>query len=277
MRNWIVLAALTLALMPAACGRRAAQPDPSAVAEPQIDLRAAPQRTYPRFGDADPHEWKQRRPTSYAVHGIDISRWQGEIDWNKARSSGVTFAFIKATEGGDVADPKFRAYWDGAKRAGVARGAYHFYYFCRPAEEQARWFIQHVPRDADALPHVLDMEWNHHSRTCTLRPSPQKVRSEARKFLNLLEAHYGQRPIVYTTPDFYKETGIWRMGSQTEFWLRSVAGHPAQVYPGGHWRFWQYTGTGLVPGIEGKVDINVFGGTPQEWREWRRPLLAPEG
>ncbi len=120
------------------------------------------------------------------------------------------------------------------------------------------------------------MEWNPASKTCTLRPTPEKVRSEARKFLNMLEAHYGQRPIVYTTPDFYKETGIWRLGN-TEFWLRSVAGHPSEVYPGGHWKIWQYTGTGLVLGIEGKVDINAFGGSVQDWQEWRRPVVTPEG
>lgn len=273
MRKLVFLAALACFLT--ACGSRRAPVDAVPEAAPQISLRAAPTKIYPSFGDADPHDWKRRRPTSYAVHGIDISRWQGAIDWGKARRAGVSFAFIKATEGGDVFDPKFEQHWAGAGATGVARGAYHFYYFCRPAEQQAAWFIKNVPKDSNALPHVLDMEWNHQSRTCKLRPKPEKVRSEARKFLNKLEAHYGQRPIVYTTPDFYKETGIWRLG-QTEFWLRSVAGHPSEVYPGGQWRFWQYTGTGLVPGIEGKVDINVFGGTVQEWREWRRPSVAVE-
>lgn len=272
MRTWLFL--LVLAIGVTACGRRASQTVPEPAAAPQVSLRDGPARTYPRFDDADPHDWKRRRPSSYAVHGIDVSRWQGDIDWNKARRAGVTFAFMKATEGGDVADPKFIEHRNAAQRAGVATGAYHFYYFCRPADEQARWFIKHVPRDADALPHVLDMEWNHHSRTCTLRPSPEKVRREAHRFLDMLEAHCGQRPIVYTTPDFYKDTGIWRLG-RTDFWLRSVAGHPDEVYPGSDWTFWQYSGTGLVPGIEGKVDLNLFKGTPEEWRAWRRPVITP--
>ena len=58
----------------------------------------------------------------------------------------------------------------------------------------------------------------------------------------------------------------------TEF---SGGKYPSEVYPGGHWRFWQYTGTGLVPGIEGEVDINVFGGSVQDWQEWRRPVITP--
>ncbi len=223
-------------------------------------------KAYPKFGDADPHEWERRKPTSYPVHGIDVSRWQGDIDWRVARRAGVSFAFIKATEGGDVFDPKFDLHRRGAQAAGVPWGAYHYYYFCRTAAEQARWFIKNVPQGAD-LPHVLDMEWTPKSRTCRLRPSGHDVRSEARKFLNILEAHYGRRPIIYTTVDFYRDTGIGNLGG-TEFWLRSVAGHPQQVYPGAYWTFWQYTGTGLVPGIEGEVDINVFRGTPQAYGMW---------
>ena len=95
-----------------------------------------------------------------------------------AKASGVSFAFIKATEGGDVADPMFDDHRRGAQSAGVPWGAYHYYYFCRPAHEQARWFIRNVPRGAD-LPHVLDMEWTPHSRTCRLRPDGAKVRAEA--------------------------------------------------------------------------------------------------
>ncbi|MCF6231521.1 MAG: glycoside hydrolase family 25 protein [Rhodobacteraceae bacterium] len=226
---------------------------------------------YPRFGDDDPHEWTAQRPWSYPIHGIDVSRWQGDINWATAKAAGVSFAFMKATEGGDLADPKFAIHWQEAKAAGVKRSAYHYFFFCRPAAEQARWFIKHVPRDASALPHVLDMEWTPKSKTCRLRPEGAKIRAEARRFLDILEAHYGRRPVVYTTVDFFRETGIGRLGG-TEFWLRSVAGHPSKVYPGAGWTFWQYSGTGLVPGIDGKVDLNVFRGTPEAWLLWADPI-----
>ena len=98
----------------------------------------------------------------------------------------------------DQADPLFDEHWRGAKRAGVAVGAYHFYYHCRPAIEQARWFIEHVPRTPGALPPVLDMEWTPTSPTCRIRRDPETIKSEARIFLNAVEAHYGQRPIIYT-------------------------------------------------------------------------------
>ena len=263
-------------LLVMACAPRVSAPPPT----PPIDvpvqpgateaaLEAAKARliTNPKFADSDPHSWEGRTPWSYPIHGIDVSRWQGDIDWQRARRSGVSFAYIKATEGGDLLDPKFRDHWQAARRAGVKRGAYHYFYFCRPAAEQARWFIRHVPRDRAALPHVLDMEWTPHSRTCTKRPSGAKVRAEAKRFLDLLEAHYGRRPVLYTTVDFYRDTGIGRLPG-TEFWLRSVADHPHITYPGALWRFWQYTGTGRVPGIEGNVDLNVFGGGPERWLRW---------
>jgi lysozyme len=221
----------------------------------------------PRFGDSKPHEWQDRAPWRYPVHGIDVSKWQGTIDWHEVRRSGVDFAFIKATEGGDHLDERFAENWIGAGRAGVRRGAYHFYYFCRPASEQARWFIAHVPREAGAMPPVLDMEWNHLSRTCRTRPGAEAIRAEMRVWKETVGAHYRRRPIIYTTVDFYRDNELWRVEGY-EFWLRSVAGHPQTVYPGQNWTFWQYTGTGHVPGVTGNTDINVFAGSETSWASW---------
>lgn len=218
----------------------------------------------PRFADASPTNWSYRPPWTYPVHGIDISRWQGNINWITARNAGVSFAFMKATEGGDVADPMFRTHWAAAQRAGVMRGAYHFYYFCRSPEEQADWFIRHVPRSRGALPPVLDIEWTN-SRTCPGRPSPTVVRGYMIRFMGRLQDHYGQAPIVYTTPDFYQDNQLGRLNA--EFWLRSVADHPHVRYPRERWTFWQYTGTGIVPGV-GKTDINVFAGSRASYQKW---------
>lgn len=220
-----------------------------------------------RFDDSDRFDWEGTLPWQYPVHGIDVAKYQGDINWQAAWRGGVNFAFIKATEGGDHLDEKFHENWEGAKRAGVQRGAYHFYYFCRPAIEQANWFIRNVPKDEKALPPVLDMEWNSFSRTCRLRPPPTKVRSEMRIFINRVTRHYGKSPIVYATPKFYQENQLWRI-SGVDFWLRTVAAHPAETYPGRPWHFWQYTGTGVVPGIDGDVDINAFAGSVDDWQNW---------
>lgn len=253
MRLPLIFAACALALL-AACGGPAPDASPGGVRPP-------------RFGDADPHPWTGGSPHDHAVHGIDTSRFQGLVDWPTARAAGVSFAFLKATEGGDRVDPMFLANWRAAGRAGVPRGAYHFHYHCRPAAEQARWFIANVPRTPGALPPVLDMEWTPFSPTCTLRPAASHVRAEAEIFLDALERHYGQRPLLYTSIDFYRDNQMWRV-PRTEYWLRSVAAHPAELYGGRPWTFWQYTSTGLVPGSPGKTDINVFHGSAAAWADW---------
>jgi lysozyme len=223
--------------------------------------------TSSNFTDADPTNWTGRAPDRYPVHGIDLSRFQTAVDWPTARANGVNFAFIKATEGGDLVDPMFDAHWRGAAATGVRRGAYHFFYHCRPAAEQARWFIKHVPRTPGALPPVLDMEWTPTSPTCTIRRDGETIRSEARIFIDLIARHYGQRPMIYTTVDFYEDTELWRL-SGVEFWLRSVASHPNDRYDDQAWSFWQYTSTGIVPGIAGRVDVNVFAGSKAAWGDW---------
>ena len=88
-----------------------------------------------------------------------------------------------------------------------------------------------------------------------------------RTFLRMVKQYYGKTPLIYTTVDFYKDNHLGLIRDH-EFWLRSVADHPASVYPGQRWSFWQYTGTGQIPGIEGHTDINVFAGSPSTWRQW---------
>lgn len=240
-------------------------PEETVISPAEPTAYAAPPK--PRFGDRDPHDWKGRSPHAYAVHGTDVSKYQGLIDWKEKRKNGIAFSFIKATEGGDIFDDHFTRHWNGAKRAGIKRGAYHFFYFCRPAFEQARWFIRNVPRDPSALPPVLDMEWNPSSPTCKFRPEPAAVRKEMSVFLKQVERHYRKKPIIYTTIDFYRDNELHKLKGYP-YWLRSVAGDPYRKYDNQSWLFWQYTGTGKVPGVNGDTDINVFNGNRKAWREW---------
>ena len=222
----------------------------------------------PNFRDADPVDFANLKPSRYAVHGIDAARFQNSINWNVARANGVNFAFLKATEGGDLLDPKFKDHWRGAGRAGVWRGAYHFYYFCTAPEVQAQWFIRNVPRVSRSLPPVLDMEWNPFSPTCaTVRPPAREVQRQMRVWLRMVEAHYGQRPIIYTTPRFYEENNL-RGFRGYEFWLRTTAKTPREAYPGQPWRFWQYSAIGIIDGISGEVDLNAFNGSRTDWNAW---------
>jgi lysozyme len=220
------------------------------------------------LGDRSPVAFSGMSPDKAPVQGMDAARFQNEIDWRRVARSGIKFAFLKATEGGDLLDPSFRTNWRKSKRAGVARGAYHFYYFCTSPQVQARWFIRNVPKSRGALPPVLDMEWNPLSPTCQRRPNGATVRKEMKVWLDLVERHYGQRPLIYTTPGFYKDTGLSRLKGY-EFWLRSTAKTPREAFPGQSWRFWQFTATGTIPGIDGDVDRNIFNGSQAQWDAWK--------
>ncbi|MGL4240302.1 MAG: GH25 family lysozyme [Beijerinckiaceae bacterium] len=255
----------------AACGLLAAHAAPSLAANP-----------YPRKGDSDPHDGviaAKRMP----VQGIDVARYQLDIDWREVKRAGTRFAFIKATEGGDMLDPKFRENWTESKEAGVPRGAYHFVFWCRPAKDQIRWFIRNVPKEPDALPPVLDVEWNHKS-SCR-KPSPEKARAKMREMLRAFEAHYGKKPIIYTDITFHEDVlDGTREFDDYPFWVRSVADRPKERYGDRPWEFWQFTATGRVPGIKGDVDRNAFFGTEKQFRDWvegrfdigtRQPIAAP--
>nr|WP_246102736.1 glycoside hydrolase family 25 protein [Rhizobium straminoryzae] len=247
------------------------QERPAAFAAPMAMPPAEPailrERIYRhRFKDAKPINFGRASPRNHAVHGVDVSRWQGDIDWPTLRTQGANFAYIKATDGGDHLDPMFRENWRGAHAAGIRRGAYHFFYWCRVASEQAEWFIRNVPRDPSALPPVIDVEYNGDS-ACKRRLTPALVREKMQVFMDRLERHYGKRPIIYTAPDFYADH-LQGAFPHHHFWLRSVAAHPSKVYPGRNWLFWQYSGSGLSQGVDGKIDLNVFRGSEADWHRF---------
>ncbi|MBX3597394.1 MAG: glycoside hydrolase family 25 protein [Rhizobiaceae bacterium] len=251
-----VLAAAPLVTIPRPMERPAVT---QAVLKPDVIHRR-------RFRDAKPINFGSMTPKNLAVHGVDVSRWQGDIDWVKLRSQGANFAYIKATDGGDHLDPMFRTNWRKSHEAGLRRGAYHFFYWCRRASEQADWFIRNVPKARGALPPVIDVEWNGDSN-CKRRPSPEQVREKMQVFMDRLEQHYGQRPIIYTAPDFYDDN-LRGAFPNHQFWLRAVAQHPSKVYGKRKWVFWQYSGSGLSQGVSGRIDLNAFHGSEAEWHRW---------
>lgn len=219
-------------------------------------------------GDSDPHAGV-KRAHSLPVQGIDISKYQGDVDWRAVQRAGISFAYMKVSEGGDHVDGKFYQNWENAARAGVARGAYHFMYWCRTASEQAVWFTQAVPQDPTQLPPVLDLEWNHASITCPKEVPREEAIARIKKMLEIMEYHTGKKPIIYTDINFHRDVLEGEFKGY-EFWLRSVAAEPRERYAGRPWTFWQYTATGRVPGINGDVDRNAFHGSPGDWKRWLR-------
>lgn len=192
---------------------------------------------------------------SHDIHGVDVSAHQGRIDWARLKADGVGFAYIKASEGGDFVDARFSDNWREAKRAGVPRGAYHFFTQCRSGIDQARNFIATTPLDADALPPVVDVE---HMGPCTKGPASTNLVAEIEDFLDAVEARYGKRPILYTTRQFHD---VYLPGAfnAERFWIRSLGFPPG--FRDGQWVFWQYHNDGRRDGVAGSIDLNVFRGT----------------
>jgi lysozyme len=187
----------------------------------------------------------------YPVQGIDVSHHQGAIAWEKLPGQGVRFAYIKASEGGDRRDPTFVANWRAAAAAGVRRGAYHFFTLCRPGEDQAANFIAAVPRDPQALPPALDLEY---LGNCKGAVPPRQFQVELARFIALVEAHYGKRVILYLTPEFDRAYGVSARFDRP-LWLRSLVREPR--FGARRWRLWQASNFRRVDGIQGRVDWNV--------------------
>ena len=129
----------------------------------------------------------------FPIRGIDVSRFQKEIDWQALKSEDVRFVFIKATEGGDYRDSAFHENWNESKKAGFIRGAYHFFTFCRTGKDQARNFIETVPVEAETLPPVIDLEFG---GNCTARPDKKVLVRELCDFIAEIERVYQQKPIL---------------------------------------------------------------------------------
>ncbi len=208
------------------------------------------------------------RSAEYSVHGVDVSKYQGDIDWQAVKDSGIAFAFIKASEGADNTDSKFSRNWAEAKAAGVPRGPYHFVYWCRPPLEEIANLERVAPVEPDALPPVLDVEATPTSRSCKRTLYREEVLADMRQMLEEMERHYGKKPIIYSSVDFYQSILHSDALAEYPIWVRSTKYHPAARYGARKWTFWQYRSDGSVPGIPGFVDQNTFQGTRAEWEKW---------
>lgn len=197
-------------------------------------------------------------PEGYSVHGIDVSKHQGTIDWKrvskmKKKDIRVSFTFIKATEGITRQDNKFESNWDQSANNGILRGAYHFYYPSRDAVKQADNFIKVVKLNAGDLPPVVDIEYSNGK-------SKQKICDDLKVFISRLEKHYGVKPIIYTNINFYT-TYLDGSFDKYPLWIAGYFDHDRFynefLTP---WVIWQHSESGKVDGINGSVDFNVFKG-----------------
>lgn len=216
----------------------------------------------PIHGDNRPHPGVARART-LPIQGMDVARYQGAIDYNRAYAAGVHFVYMKATEGKDYVDPAFADNWRRAQTSGMAHGAYHFMTWCSTAAQQAAWFVKNVPADPTALPPVLDLEWNHGS-SCKNKFDRADVLEKIRVMLAAMEKHTGKLPIIYTDMTFHHDI-LEGEHFDNAFWLRSTAAEPPERYGNRRWMMWQWTQTGVLNGVVGEVDRNAFYGDENDW------------
>ena len=208
-----------------------------------------------------------RIPKGYAVHGIDVSWYQGHIDWSKIAGMEddnvkIRFSFIKATEGLLLADSRFQRNWRESAKAGIVRGAYHYFKPHKSGYWQARFFLQTVNfKKGDMLP-VVDVEERG-------KESGTKFRANLKLFVDEVEKELGVRPIIYSGYKFYED----HLAIDFEGYPLWIAHYyRARLRPLSRkvqWNFWQHTDKARVDGIRHLVDMNVFNGQPQDLEELR--------
>lgn len=245
----VCLAGLLLTLL-AACG------------EDEPPKRATPSSTPPTTASSSPapsptasstptEERSTDEPAT--TRGIDASHHQGPIDWARVADAGISFAYLKATEGTGFTDPRFAEHRRQATREGIAVSGYHYFQLCSDGAAQAAHFLDVLGpsrRSSDWLPPALDLEL---VGSCADPPPAQELLAEVREFLDVVDRRTGIATMVYLYPDFEERFGFADDLADHPQWVRRLGDRP----PRRDWSVWQYDDAGTVPGIEGGVDLNL--------------------
>lgn len=188
-----------------------------------------------------------------ASFGIDVSEWQGTIDWSKVAAAGVDFAFIRAGYGEDRPDRKFAENWAGAKAAGIARGGYLWFRPSRDPLAQSAFLAERCG-DGELVP-WCDFE-------TAERLAPQLALAQLDRHLGDLEGRLGTTPVLYTGPAFWRSMGtVWPPVLTAARYPLAIAHYTAAPKPDvpapwTSWAYWQHSSAGHVPGIGGPVDTD---------------------
>ncbi|KAF9443067.1 glycoside hydrolase family 25 protein [Macrolepiota fuliginosa MF-IS2] len=193
--------------------------------------------------------------------GIDVSGFQPNVDWNTVKANGISFAFIKATEGTTFISSSFSSQYTGATNVGLIRGAYHFAHpDSSSGATQANFFLAHGggwSADGITLPGVLDIEYNPSGAECYGLSASAMV-SWIQDFSNTYESKTGRFPIIYTTTDWWTTcTGnSAAFASTNPLWIARYASSIGAL-PAGYatTTFWQFADSGPNPG-----DQDLFNG-----------------
>jgi lysozyme len=201
-------------------------------------------------------------PTGYKIHGIDVSKYQSDIDWQavkRMQQNGVRigFVYIKATEGVGNVDKQFRYNWLKAMQQNIYEGAYHYFIAGKSGKRQAANFIEAVTLKKGDLPPVLDIEK-------TFGVGPEEIRKEVGDWLDIVQKYYGVKPVIYTNIDFYTRY-LQNEFNNYPIWIAHYL-HPLKPRINHDWVFWQHSESGRVDGINTPVDFSVFAGDSTDFK-----------
>ncbi len=190
---------------------------------------------------------------SSAIIGVDLSKWQGTVDFAKLRAAGNRYVFVKVGQGATGVDPDYARNIGGARAAGLYAGSYHFYATDHDAQSQFDNLSRHLDLKPGDLPPVVDIE-------VLAQNSLPGLATELRAFLDLIEGRYRVKPILYSGLSF-AAAQLQGFGDYP-LWLAEYTTAPAPRLPGGWktWTFWQYSQDGRVDGVDGAVDLDRFNG-----------------
>ncbi len=203
------------------------------------------------YGDA-------KNPKGYEIRGIDISHYQGKINWEKLSNaqiehSPIRFVVIKATEGSTQIDDCFQDNFKNARDYGFIRGAYHFWSNKSSARDQARFFLKKVHLKDGDLPPVLDVENKPENM------SVEDFQREILTWMHIVEDKYHVKPILYTYYKFKNQYLNTPVFDDYPYWIAHY--YVDEIEYEGDWKFWQHTDAGRLPGIKGTVDFNLYNGS----------------
>ena len=201
-------------------------------------------------------------PSGYEIHGIDVSKYQDQIDWQAVKhmeEKGVRigFVFIKATEGLGNVDRQFNRNWTRAEQQNICKGAYHYFIAGKSGRRQAANFIETVTLKKGDLPPVLDIER-------AFGVPPDEIRREVADWLCVVGKFYGVKPVIYTNIDFYTRY-LQDQFNDYPIWIAHYL-QPVKPRIDHEWAFWQHSDSGRVNGIRTPVDFNVFSGDSTAFR-----------
>jgi len=181
---------------------------------------------------------------------FDVSNHQGAIAWDRVAEDRISFAYIKASEGASFVDAGFPANWTGARRAGIAVGAYHFFTLCASGDGQAQNFLRAAPPEPAGLSPAVDLEL---AGNCAARPDRSTALNGLGVFIHEVKAAWGKPVVLYLVGTFedryHVEVTVGRPLRQPRL-LR----HPSS----GSWLIWQVDGYANVHGVHGWVDLDVM-------------------